>query len=141
MEFTLRYPCDYSARAAWLDGLYRGCGFIQRGPTGLQMLVDLSHFEGPGATEINGLRITGRENLTIDDIVGYTLRAFSSDPLDEAYFSWDPLTTTTVGAKRFFEEIFSQEAWRSPPEFFRVVWIDGEPAGFAGSFAGKRDED
>jgi len=140
VEFTLRYPCDTPAQAAWLDGLYRGCGFSQRGPTGLQMLVDLSQTVELGAEDIRELRITGRENLSIDDIVGYTLRAFTSDPRDETYFSWDPLTTTPDGAQRFFEGIFSQEMGRSPPEFFRVAWIEGEPAGFAGSFAGKSDE-
>ncbi|MBL7080917.1 GNAT family N-acetyltransferase [Candidatus Bathyarchaeota archaeon] len=140
LEFTLRYPCDAPAHAAWLDGLYRGCGFSQRGPTGLQMLADLSQIAGLGAKDIRGLRITGRENLSIDDLVGYTLRAFSSDPRDKTYFSWDPLTTTKDGAQRFFNEIFSQEMGRSPPEFFRVAWIDGEPAGFAGSFARKNDE-
>jgi len=140
MEFTLRYPCYAPAQAAWLDGLYRGCGFSQRGPTGLQMLADLSQAESLGVDDIRGLRITGRENLSIDDIVGYTLRAFTSDPRDKTYFSWDPLTSTKDGAQRFFKGIFSQERERSPPEFFRVAWIDGEPAGFAGSFAGKSEE-
>jgi GNAT superfamily N-acetyltransferase len=140
LEFTLRYPIDTPAQAAWLDGLYRGCGFSQRGPTGLQMLADLSRTEEHGAENIKGLRITGRENMSIYDLVGYTLRAFTSDPSDETYFSWDPLTTTKDGSQRFFEEIFSQEAWRSPPEFFRVAWIDGEPTGFAGAFAGKSDK-
>jgi GNAT superfamily N-acetyltransferase len=56
------------------------------------------------------------------------------------YFNWDPLTTTRDGAQRFFKGIFSQEKWKSPSEFFRVAWIDGEPAGFAGSFAGKSDD-
>ncbi len=140
VEFTLRYPHGTPAQAAWLDELYRGCGFYQRGPLGLQMLVDLSKTEGLGVEDIRGLRITGRENLSIDDLVGYTLRAFTSDPRDKTYFSWDPLTTTTDGAQRFFEGIFSQERGRSPPEFFRVAWIDGEPAGFAGSFALKSDE-
>jgi ribosomal protein S18 acetylase RimI-like enzyme len=140
LESTLRYPCDTAAQAAWLDGLYRGYGFSQRGPTGLQMIVELSQTTELGATDIQGLRITGREGRGIDDLVGYTLRAFSSDPRDETYFSWDPLTTTREGAQRFFRGIFSQETGRSPPEFFRVAWIDGEPAGFAGSFARKSDE-
>lgn len=140
LEFTLRYPCDAPAQTAWLDELYRGCGFSQQGPTGLQMLVDLSQTEEHGAEELRGLRITGRENLSIDDIVGYTLRAFTSDPRDKTYFSWDPLTTTKDGAQRFYKGIFNQERERSPPEFFRVAWIDGEPAGFAGSFARKNDE-
>ena len=140
LEFTLRYSCDTPAQAAWLDGLYRGCGFSQRGPTGLQMLVDLSQTEELVAEDIRELKITGREDLSIDELVGYTLRAFSSDPRDATYFSWDPLTATEDGAQRFFEGIFSQEMWRSPPEFFRVAWIGGEPAGFAGSFAGKSEE-
>ena len=104
------------------------------------MLVDLSQTVELGAEDIRGLRITGRENLSTDDLVGYTLRAFSSDPRDKTYFSWDPLTTTKDRAQRFFEGIFSQERGRSPPEFFRVSWIDGEPAVFTGSFAGKSDE-
>ena len=140
VEFTLRYPCDTPAQGAWLDRLYRGCGFGQREPIGLQMLVDLSHMENHEVKETRGLRITGRENLAIDDLVDYTLRAFSSDPSDKTYFSWDPLTTTRDGAQRFFKGIFNQETWRSPPEFFRVAWIEGKPVGFAGSFAGKSNK-
>jgi ribosomal protein S18 acetylase RimI-like enzyme len=140
VKFTLRYLCDTTAHGGWLDRLYRGCGFSQREPMGLQMLVDLSQMVDYEVTDTPGLRITGRENLTIDDLVDYTLKAFSSDPHDMTYFSWDPLTTTKDGAQRFFKGIFNQKTWKSPPEFFRVAWIDGEPAGFAGSFAGKRDE-
>jgi hypothetical protein len=100
VEFILRYPCDTPAQGAWLDRLYRGCGFGQREPIGLQMLVDLSQMEDHEVKETRGLRITGRENLAIDDLVDYTLRAFSSDPSDMTYFSWDPMTTTRDGAAR-----------------------------------------
>jgi ribosomal protein S18 acetylase RimI-like enzyme len=140
VEFTLQYPYDTPAQGVWLDRLYRGCGFDQREPIGLQMLVDLSQMEEYEVKDTRGLKITSRENLTIDDLVDYTLRAFSSDPHDMTYFSWDPLTTTRDGAQRFFKGTFGQETFRSPPEFFRVAWIDGEPAGFAGSFARKTDE-
>jgi len=140
LEAILRYPCDASGPASWLDGLYRSHGFEQRGPIGLQMIVDLPGevaVEDPIAKDVE---ITGREGLRVDDLVHLTLEAFTSEPSDWEYFRWDPLTTTEEGARGFFGGLVKGEKGVSPPEFFRVAWMDGEPAGFAGSFIPRPEE-
>lgn len=140
VTFTLKYSCDSPESGAWLDNLYRGCGFVQTRPKGLQMLADLTRIEPLGSSVNSELEITGRENLDIDDLVAYTLRAFASDPEDRADFGWDPLTTTWEGARKFFDRTISGEKWRSPPQFFRVAWLGGEPVGFAGSLSMRSDD-
>jgi ribosomal protein S18 acetylase RimI-like enzyme len=139
MTFSIRYPCNAPESGAWLISLYMRCGFEQRGPIGLEMLIDLEHAE-TRPPPIEGMEITGRETLGVDDLVDYTLKAFGSEPVDRNYFSWDTLTTTRDGAQNFFEELIKGDRGYSPPEFFRVALVGGEPVGFAGSFASKTDD-
>jgi len=134
LRATLKYQCDAPDPASWLDTLYRRHGFEQWRPTGLQMIADLTGRVATGEPLVPGVEFTGRESLRIDDLVNLTLEAFTSEPLDREYFSWDPLTTTEEGARGFYQRLIEGERWESPPEFFRVAWVGGDPAGFAGAF-------
>ena len=139
MKFNIKYPCNAPESGAWLNSLYRGCGFEQRGPIWLEMFIDLERSE-TRPPSIEGMVITGRENLSIDELIDYTLTAFASEPEDRDYFSWDPLTTTREGARDFFEWLTKGEKRHSPPKFFSVAFIGEEPVGFAGSFTSKTHE-
>jgi len=134
LNATLRYPCNAPGPASWLDALYRRHGFEQWRPTALQMIVDLTGDETVEVPVVSGVDITGRESLRVDELVNLTLGTFTSDPLDWEYFQWDPLTTTVDGAREFYEGLIKGEKGVSPPEFFRVAWVNGEPVGLAGSF-------
>lgn len=134
LKVTLRYPCNTPGLASWQDTLYRDHEFEQWGPTGLQMIADLTGEVAVDEPTVKGVDITGRESLRVEDLVHLTLEAFTSEPSDREYFSWDPLTTTEDGARDFYEGLIEGEKGVSPPEFFRVAWVCGEPVGFAGSF-------
>jgi ribosomal protein S18 acetylase RimI-like enzyme len=133
----LRYPCDAVESASWHLQIYEGFGFEQIAPLGLHLLAELTQQDTGNAPPVQGLKITGREGLGVEDLVEYMLRAFTSDPEDETYFSWDPLVSTREGARDFFESLLRGERGYSPPELFRIAWIKGDPAGLVGSFVPK----
>lgn len=130
----LRYPCDRTESASWHLQLYEGFGFEQIAPLGLHLLAELTRRDAGNAPSVQGLKTTGREGLGVEELAEYTLRAFTSDPDDETYFGWDPLVSTREGAMAFFESLLRGERGHSPPELFRIAWINGAPAGFVGSF-------
>jgi ribosomal protein S18 acetylase RimI-like enzyme len=132
LSLRFRYLVDLLGSAAWLEGIYRGAGFSQVGPLGLMMVADLKY--ELGGLDLPGMEVTGREGLGVEDLVDLTLRAFTEDPGDRGYFSWDPVVTTREGAEDFFEPLVRGEKGASTPELSRVAWVGGEPAGLVGSY-------
>jgi ribosomal protein S18 acetylase RimI-like enzyme len=132
LSHSFRYPVDLPDSATWLEGIYRGAGFSQVGPLGLMMVADLKN--EPGGLDLPGVEVTGRDSLGVEDLVDLTLRAFTEDPGDRGYFSWDPVVTTREGTEGFFGPLIRGERGASPPELSRVAWVGGEPAGLVGSY-------
>jgi len=132
LSLRFRYPVDLPDSATWLKVIYRGAGFSQVGPLGLMMVADLKMERG--GPVLHGMKITGREALGVEDLVDLTLKAFTEDPGDRSYFSWDPVVTTREGTEGFFGPLVRGERGASPPELSRVAWVGGEPAGLVGSY-------
>jgi ribosomal protein S18 acetylase RimI-like enzyme len=132
LSLRFRYPVDLPDSVAWLKRVYKEAGFSQVGPLGLMMVANLTVERG--SLVLPGVEVTGREGLGVEDLVDLTLRAFTEDPGDRSYFSWDPVVTTRQGTEGFFGPLVRGERGASPPELSRVAWVGGEPAGLVGSY-------
>jgi ribosomal protein S18 acetylase RimI-like enzyme len=131
----IRYPYNSPETAEWHINLYKKCGFEQRGPEGVQLLADLSHTETP--IHPSGLTITTRENYTLENFADFTLKAYASTREDKTIHAWDPFVSIHEEVLKGLRSIKRGKHGLSPPNWWKIALINGEPAGFVVSFMPK----
>jgi len=135
----LKFPISQPQTARWHNKLYKKCGFVERSPSSIMLLADLSKVARK-TSEAANLHITDGNGFSSKEFVDFTRRAYMSTPKDRAVHMNDPFISNPKTCLNTLQAMREGKMGFSPPEFWLVAKLNNNIAGFIISFMPKRSK-
>ncbi|UCH56582.1 MAG: GNAT family N-acetyltransferase [Candidatus Bathyarchaeota archaeon] len=129
----LKYPYDLPETGLWHRSLYEKCGFVQKGPEGVQLLADLSRETPPPSTTIK-INILDCDAYSLEDLTRLVYGAFAATPEDKAIHGGNSTVSDPEEIPRVLESIMQSRYGPSPPDCRLVAQVGNRPAGLIMAF-------
>ena len=127
----IKYPLENPNVAKHLLDLFNQSGFDRYQPDSVDLVTRLDEIPGP-PTMNDSISIHSETGITPEAIGEYCVRAYGTTPEDFEIHGFDQSVTDYDTAVAAFGSIMRGRLGQSPEEFWKVVLVDGEPAGFIG---------
>ena len=133
VRVLMKHPAENPKVIEHLANLFSQNDFDRYQPDSIDLVTKLDDIPAPPK---KGNRISIDSETPIDPkILGeYIIRAYGTTPEDLAIHSFDESVTNYETAVAVFETIMDGRFGSSPPEFYKIAYVDRKPAGFIGGF-------
>jgi len=133
VRVLIKHPAENPKVSEYLSNLFFQNGFDRYQPDSIDLVTKLDDIHDP---PIIDNRVSVDSESPIDPAVlgEYIIRAYGTTPEDLAIHSFDESVTDYDTAVAAFGSIMRGRLGPSPEDFYKLAFVDNEPAGFIGGF-------
>jgi ribosomal protein S18 acetylase RimI-like enzyme len=133
VRVLIKHPAKNPEVIEHLANLFSQNGFVRYQPDTIDLVTRLDDIVAPPKMN-NGVSIDSESPIDPKIFGEYIIRAYGTTPEDLAIHSFDESVTNYETAVAVFGAIMEGRFGSSPPEFFKIAYVDHKPAGFIGGF-------
>ncbi|MFO7836654.1 MAG: GNAT family N-acetyltransferase [Candidatus Thorarchaeota archaeon] len=137
--YRIKHPYDDPEPAKPFLKLYENAGFSRAQPDAISLLLDFGEQQFKQNPEID-LEIRYWDEFSEQKLVDFSLLAYATTENDVRIHSYDKAVTNPKVIPKVHEHLRNGVIGPTSPKLWKVGLVDGEPAGFIGSFILERAE-
>jgi len=141
VKCMLKFPFNQPQMTCWHASLYRKSDFIEKSPSSIMLLTDLSRVKVSERLHIiANLRIIEGKRFSLKEFADFTQKAYLTTPEDRTVHINDPFISNPETRLKTLQTIRDGKMGHSPPKCWLIAKFKDNIAGFTIGFIPKKSE-
>ncbi len=133
VRVLIKHPAENPKVTEHLSNLFFQNGFTRYQPDSIDLVTKLDDIPEPPRIN-SSVSINSEIPISPETLGEYIIRAYGTTPEDLAIHSFDESVTDYDTAVAAFSSIMKGRLGLSPEDFYKLAFVNNEPAGFIGGF-------